>query len=71
MAVLSLGLLGYGLAAAHSRHGSALMVPTLRPSQVVGDCGAAQFRLRRERDAHRYASPTRLWPHDYATFAAR
>jgi len=72
MAVLSLGLLGYGLAAAQPLNENALMVLALRPG--YGGCGAAQFvekKFREQRDAQRYASSTRLWPHDRATFAAR
>ena len=71
-AVLGLGLLGYGLPVAQPLDENAPMVLALRPG--YGGCGAAQFeekKFRGQRDAQRYASPTRLWPHDCETFAAR
>jgi len=72
MAVLSPGLLGYGLAVAQPLDENAVMVLALRPGH--DGCGAAQSdekKFREQLDAQRYASPTRLWPHDCAAFAAR
>ena len=71
MAVLSLGLLGYGLAVAQPLDENALMVLALRPGHGCGAAQSDEKKFRGQRDAQRYASPTRLWPHDCETFAAR